>query len=500
MAGTLRIMTWNSNGLLQHKESLLVTLIEQKIDVCLISETHFTRESYLKLRGYEVYHAIYPSNCARGGSAVLIKTGISHYEDVRIETEEFQVIAAKLKTTAGALTVATLYSPPRHNLKRGDYLNLLQHFSGKFIVGGDFNSKNTYWGSRLTNAKGTALYQAIKDCHCEVHTTGKTTYWPTDVNKIPDLLDLFVSKHLSSSFIEVTEEFDLDSDNSPIVLTLSETIIKKPRNPTLTNNHTDWDTFRKTLMDKINLRAALTTTDELEDDVWKLVTDIQHSGWEASPIITTKVKGNTYPLEIRDKIAEKRKVRKRWQMTRDPRVKTKLSRLTNELRRAILEIKQQSVEAYLQALTDDASTDYALWKATRPFKRPTMHVPPVRKHDSTWARNNKEKAETFADHLEKTFQAHEKRTMDNMRRNEKTLKQTIPPITPKEILIAIKNINPKKAPGYDLITGEILKQLPHIAVVKLTHLYNAAFRLKCVPSYWKAAEVIMLLKPRKARN
>lgn len=394
-------MTWNSNGLLQHKESLLVTLTEQKIDVCLISETHFTRESYLKLRGYEVYHAIHPSNNARGRSAVLIKTGISHYEDVRIETEEFQVIAAKLKTTAGALTVATLYSPPRHNLKRGDYLNLLQHFSGKFIVGGDFNSKNTYWGSRLTNAKGTALYQAIKDCHCEVHTTGKTTYWPTDVNKIPDLLDLFVSKHLSSSFIEVTEEFDLDSDNSPIVLTLSETIIKKPRNPTLTNNHTDWDTFRKTLMDKINLRAALTTTDELEDDVWKLVTDIQHSGWEASPIITTKVKGNTYPLEIRDKIAEKRKVRKRWQMTRDPRVKTKLSRLTNELRRAILEIKQQSVEAYLQALTDDASTDYALWKATRPFKRPTMHVPPVRKHDSTWARNNKEKAETFADHLEK---------------------------------------------------------------------------------------------------
>ena len=88
-------------------------------------------------------------------------------------------------------------------------------------------------------------------------------------------------------------------------------------------------------------------------------------------------------------------------MTRDPRVKTELNRLTNELRRAILEIKQQSVEAYLQALTDDASTDYALWKATKRFKRPTMHVPPVRKHDSTWARNNKEKAETFADHLEK---------------------------------------------------------------------------------------------------
>jgi len=45
MASNLRIMTWNSNGLLQHKESLLMTLIDKKIDVCLISKTIFTRAS-----------------------------------------------------------------------------------------------------------------------------------------------------------------------------------------------------------------------------------------------------------------------------------------------------------------------------------------------------------------------------------------------------------------------------------------------------------------------
>jgi exonuclease III len=72
MTSTLRIRAWNANGLLQHKEHLLVALIEHKIDVCLISETHFTRESYLKLTGYEVYHTVHPSNCARGGSAVII--------------------------------------------------------------------------------------------------------------------------------------------------------------------------------------------------------------------------------------------------------------------------------------------------------------------------------------------------------------------------------------------------------------------------------------------
>jgi exonuclease III len=232
-------MTWNSNGLLQHKESLLVTLIDQKTDVCLISGTHFTRESYIKLRGFEVYHTIQSSNCARGGSTVVNKTGISHYEDIKIEAEEFQVASVKIKTTSGILTVAAIYFPPRHNLKRGDYLNLLQSFTGTFIIGGDFNSRNTYWGSQLTNTKGSELYQAITEYRCEIHTTGKTKYWSTDTNKVTDLIAFFVSKNLSSSFIDVTEEFDLDSDHSPIVFTLSVIIIKKGRNLIFSNTLID---------------------------------------------------------------------------------------------------------------------------------------------------------------------------------------------------------------------------------------------------------------------
>ena len=54
-------------------------------------------------------------------------------------------------------------------------------------------------------------------------------------------------------------------------------------------------------------------------------------------------------------------------------------------------------------------------------------------------------------------------------------------VTSKEVEKEIKNnINPKKAPGFDLITGEILEELPKKAMVKLTNLINAAFQLKYV--------------------
>jgi hypothetical protein len=57
------------------------------------------------------------------------------------------------------------------------------------------------------------------------------------------------------------------------------------------------------------------------------------------------------------------------------------------------------------------------------------------------------------------------------------------------------HLNSKKAPEFDLITGEILKHLKRKALVKLTTLFNACIRLKHVPDAWKIAEIIMIPKP-----
>jgi hypothetical protein len=71
-------------------------------------------------------------------------------------------------------------------------------------------------------------------------------------------------------------------------------------------------------------------------------------------------------------------------------------------------------------------------------------------------------------------------------------------VPPKEVANEIKrNIKPRKAPCVDLITSEILKQLPRKGVVKLTHLLNASVRLNYTPQAWKIAEVIMIPKPGK---
>jgi hypothetical protein len=74
----------------------------------------------------------------------------------------------------------------------------------------------------------------------------------------------------------------------------------------------------------------------------------------------------------------------------------------------------------------------------------------------------------------------------------------IPLATPREVAEKIRtSLNPKKSPGFDLITGEILKNFKRKALVKLTMLINACIRLNYIPDAWKTANVIMILKPGK---
>jgi hypothetical protein len=54
------------------------------------------------------------------------------------------------------------------------------------------------------------------------------------------------------------------------------------------------------------------------------------------------------------------------------------------------------------------------------------------------------------------------------------LEPPIPHLTRTDIQTAINHLNPKKkSPGYDLITGKILKELLIIGTKYLTQLFNA---------------------------
>ena len=500
----LRIATWNANGLLSKIHELELFLWNEKIDVCLISESHLTKQSIIRFKGYKVYNTLHPSNVARGGSTILIKESIKHTEDIKIELDAIQVTTVNVQTRCKKIKISALYCPPSCKVQRSDFVYLFKQLKNRFIIGGDFNAKHTYWGSRLTTSRGKALYEAAREAKCSFQSTGKPTYWPKDIKKKPDLIDFFITKGLSDQYMTIDESSDLTSDHTPIVLTISETPSVNEAPCRLINYRTDWKTFRDELASNIELRVPIKTSEQLEEEVENFISKVQQAAWKSTPEKQNKYNGNniSFPLEVRQLVAEKRAARRKWQKSRAPQDKTVLNRLSNKLKETLKEHKNQRLSVYLQGLTAEKETDYSLWKAMKGLKRQKIIMPPLRKDNNEWARSDKEKAEVFAEHLEETFKPFPKQSADeNIKHKERNDRMEIRPVTLKELRQEIKsNVNAKKAPGYDLITGQILKELPDKALVKLLHLINAVFRLEYVPRQWKAAEVIMIPKAGKDFN
>lgn len=56
----------------------------------LISETHFTINSHINIHNYNIYHTLHPDGKAHGGTAVIIKIKIKHYETDNFQHEHIQ--------------------------------------------------------------------------------------------------------------------------------------------------------------------------------------------------------------------------------------------------------------------------------------------------------------------------------------------------------------------------------------------------------------------------
>ncbi|XP_076270438.1 pickpocket protein 28-like [Rhynchophorus ferrugineus] len=173
-------------------------------------------------------------------------------------------------------------------------------------------------------------------------------------------------------------------------------------------------------------------------------------------------KKNTHiSCTIQKKIAEKRKLRRNWQQQRTEENKRKFNRAIKELRDLIQIEQNQGIQEYLENLTSTEATDYSLWKATKKLRRSQQHNPPIKTSENNWARSNKEKADIFSKHLKnvfKPFQSQLHKDDENKITSflDSPFQMDLPheKLTVKKVKHTImREINIKKAPGYDLITG-----------------------------------------------
>ena len=123
----------------------------------------------------------------------------------------------------------------------------------------------------------------------------------------------------------------------------------------------------------------------------------------------------------------------------------------------------------------------------------------MRKPNGTWARSSDDKAMLLANHLSSVFQPNPPISgfdAIELSAESEEIYETLN-ITTAELSEIIKDILPKKSPGYDKITPVMIKNLPDSALTFLVKVFNSMLLIGFFPEFWKISEIILIPKPGK---
>ncbi|KAH8304185.1 hypothetical protein KR059_003036, partial [Drosophila kikkawai] len=143
------------------------------------------------------------------------------------------------------------------------------------------------------------------------------------------------------------------------------------------------------------------------------------------------------------------------------------------------------------------STKHPLWRAHPNLSSPADPLTPIRKSSGCWARSDKDRAETFASHLQGVFQPNPAANPFELPQIHTETESTPASFRPNEITKVIRELKPKKAPGDDLITQKMIIELPNCAIEVICKIFNGIISLGHYPTKWKISIIIMIPKPGK---
>lgn len=506
---SLKIILWNANGLKQNEPELLHLLIQSKIDIALITETHYTSNTNHFFPGFQVYRADHPDGTAHAGSAILVSNQIQHYPLQSLQLPSIQATNIQIVLNHIPTTLSSVYCPPLPAITPPQIENFLKSLGRSFIAGGDFNAKNTQWGSRLTNSRGRLFLDNIQKLGGSFISPSGPTYWPTHTNRQPDILDFFLTsipKHIRH---KIQNSCEISSDHTPVILEINGSMTCKPPRPSLVKGPVNWEKFSTILENNTNLKISLKNTDEIEkasqDFVNSIKAAISNSSYTPNPNKPPNSNQYDLPLYIKALIIEKRRARSRWQHTRLPSDKKIYNHLSNTIK---TKIRIHKSELFKQKYESLCSKDGSLWRTTKNILKIKDQPFHLKKADGTLAFSDIDKANTFGKHLSEIFTPHHDITPEPSHLKQITnflispLPMSLPTkhTSPNEIKNLIQKLKIKKSPGHDQITNKILQHLPKKSIILLTYIFNSMLRMSYFPLIWKLSVIILIHKPNKPKN
>lgn len=502
----LRIVHWNAEGVQRKKVELQQFLRENAIDVCCIQETHLKNTHRFFIRGYESFRQD-RENRPKGGLITLVRNNIPAAEtqssgQADLDTE---FLGVKLVLPGMSMTVLNVYSPTKQI-----QLDSILVDSHSWIITGDFNSHSPSWGYQDLNKKGEDVEnwaisnQLILINSPEDPPTCYSRAWRT--TSTPDLAFATDDIH-SIAQREVLPQLG-GSDHRPVIITVQRQFETHPiRLPASWNyKKANWDLFKH---EADKMTSVLTLS---HDDINKNAKFFNKAVLDAAQAAIPRGKRRNYRPYWTPELDTLHKTLNEARDTMENSPIDENVETHNRAKAAFIKEKLQATRKSWQDKTASLNMEtdmQGLWKLTKKLNDDNPSRGKTVIEQDNQLKTEKAAANTFAELYREESTIHMPRQRIKQVREETSKLLTSDPhgiddscmsepFTMKELKQGIRKLKPKKAPGPDGITGDMLKHLGPASRTVLLQIFNHSWTAGVVPSIWKEAEIIPI--PKKGKN
>lgn len=217
------ILQWNSQSVSNKKADLIFLLNKYKPVVFAISETWLKPGSRFRVPGYACFRD--DRNDGYAGCALLISKSFT-FSTIPLPNHDqgINIVAVKVANT----TFVSVYIPhPNQNLLL-EFNSIMSNIIGPYIILGDFNCKNTLWGSPSDDTNSFTLLDIIDSLNICIMNDGSATRRVSPLQQ-PSALDLtLVSVNLASCMSWKVLNSSFGSDHYPILSTIIQRFTPLP--------------------------------------------------------------------------------------------------------------------------------------------------------------------------------------------------------------------------------------------------------------------------------
>lgn len=214
-------------------------------DIILINSHGLKNNETIRIPQYRI-HQKNTANTHTDGTAIAVKHTLPHK---MLDTFISDTLAVEIDTTTGKIIIATLYQPPaRPYIPTPDFLQLFRRNTPVYMIA-DLNANHQCLGYRQINNKGRQIYNLIQNHTIQHIGPHFPTYTAANTRTTPDII---ITNYRTHHNAHIKPGPLTTSDHTPIILTISSSLIQIPTVKRPSFIQANWERFRTHIEDHID--------------------------------------------------------------------------------------------------------------------------------------------------------------------------------------------------------------------------------------------------------